>query len=289
MIEWIACKGRKAILAVAIGSTVVSVPLFGQATRSEPSSPTFDVVSIRPHNPENHNGWIMFKSDGYSATAVSIRSLIMTAYNLKMDNLVSGISGPVAGAQFDVEAKLDPDTVEAFKKLTEDEKWAQRRLMLQELLANRFNLKIHHEKKEVPIYQLVIAKGGFKLKDADPNNTYANGIKGPDGISHAGMMMISAGALIAQGIPMLSLAANLGGQLHRIVEDKTGLTGKYDVTLHWAKSDLLNESPDVPTAAEDSGPSIFTALQEQLGLKLESAKEPVDAIVVDHIEMPSEN
>lgn len=231
----------------------------------------------------------MFKPDGYSAVGVSVRSLIMTAYNLKMDNLVSGISESAAGAQFDVEAKLDPDTVESFKKLTEDEKWAQRRLMLQGLLANRFNLKIHHEKKEVPIYQLVIAKGGFKLKDANPNNTYANGIKGPDGISHAGMMMISAGALTAQGIPMLSLAANLGGQLHRIVEDKTGLTGKYDVTLHWAKSDLLNEPPDAQTAAEDSGPSIFTALQEQLGLKLESAKEPVDAIVVDHIEMPSEN
>lgn len=289
MIERLTCSKRKLIWAVVMGAVAVNLPLFAQATHPEPSQPAFDVVSIRPHNPENHNGWTMFKPDGYSAEGTSILSLIMTAYNVKMDNLVSGISGPIAEAEFDVEAKLDPDTVEMFKKLPQDEQWRQRRLMLQTLLANRFNLKIHHEKKEVPIYDLVIAKGGFKLKDADPNNTYPNGIKGPDGVSRAGMMIITSDSITGQGIPMLSLAANLGGEFHRIVEDKTGLTGKYDVTLHWSKSHLLDGQPDAQTTAEDSGPSIFTALQEQLGLKLESAKEPVDTIVVDHIEMPSEN
>jgi uncharacterized protein (TIGR03435 family) len=287
MIKWSSRNCKKLVL-IAAGAIAACVPVFGQAMSSDAKAPAFDVISIRPHNPENQRMWIMFKPDGYSAGGASVRSLIESAYTVKADDLVSGISGSVAGAQFDVEAKLDPDTVQAFKKLTEEEKWAQRHLMMQAMLAERFKLKIHHETKEVPIYKLVIAKGGFKLKAADPSNTYPNGMKGPDGISHAGMMMVGNGMLTGQGIPMLSLAANLGGQVHRIVEDKTGLTGKYDLTLHWSKDDLGGPQ-DTTATTPDSAPSIFTALQEQLGLKLEPTKESVETIVVDHVEMPSEN
>ena len=159
--------------------------------------------------------------------------------------------------------------------------------MMQAMLADRFKLKAHRETKDLPMYALVVAKGGFKLKDADPNNTYPNGIKGPDGVSHAGMMMMRRDMLTAQAVPISSLAGNLAGQLHRIVLDRTGLTGKYDITLRWSPDEMSNEQQDAATTI--SAPSIFTALDEQLGLKLESTRGPVDAIVVDHIEMPSEN
>jgi uncharacterized protein (TIGR03435 family) len=133
----------------------------------------------------------------------------------------------------------------------------------------------------------VIAKGGFLLKEADPNNTYPNGPKGPDGQSHGGMMMMRDGELTAQAVQISGLINILSSQLHRQVIDKTGLTGKYDITLKYATDNPHEDSASAATA--ESAPSLITAVQEQLGLKLESVKGPVDTIVVDHIEQPSEN
>ncbi len=130
------------------------------------------------------------------------------------------------------------------------------------MLADRFKLKAHRETKEMPVFELVMAKGGFKLKEADPNDTYPNGMKGLDGIGHAGAMMIDHGKLTAQGIPMSALANNLTFQVHRIVIDKTGLTGKYDFTLQWSPDEI--HGADAP---EPAGPSIFTALPGTVGLE----------------------
>ncbi len=269
---------------------VVAAPVLGQSAAATPKVPAFDVVSIHPANPDSHMMRMQMLGDRYSATGLSVKSLIGYAYNTRTEDQISG-AGSVGSARFDIEAKLDEDTAAALKKLSKEEGTAQRRLMMQAMLADRFKLKVHHESKEVPMYALVIAKGGSKLKEADPNNTYPNGIKGPDGVSHAGMMMFSDGKMTAQAIPISSLAGNLWGQLHRIVEDKTGLTGKYDITLQWSRDEI--QGPTMPDgqsgASGTSGPSIFTALQEQLGLRLESTKGFVDTIVVDHIEMPSEN
>jgi uncharacterized protein (TIGR03435 family) len=152
------------------------------------------------------------------------------------------------------------------------------------------------ETKQLPVYELVVAKGEPKIKEATPGDTYANGIKGPDGVGRGGMMRMGPGQLTAQAVPMTSLANMLSQQLHRTVLDKTGLTGKYDIQLNWTP----DQGPDPmfnghdgghssDTAQDFSGPTIFTALQEQLGLKLQSAKGPVETIVIDHVEMPSEN
>jgi uncharacterized protein (TIGR03435 family) len=269
------------------------MPMFAQAAAASAKAPSYDVVSIKPTDPDRSNSWMGVPEDGFSAGGASVETLMINAYNLKWFDLISGVPGPVDSARFDVEAKLDEETVAALKKLPNEERQAQRRLMMQAMLADRFKLKIHHENKEVPIYLLVIAKGGFKLKEADPKNTYPNGIKGPDGLSHPGAMTMNYGNLTAQAIPMSNLALNLTGMAHRIVEDKTGLTGKYDVTLRWTPEDdratPLSDGRQDAAPAKESEPSIFTALQEQLGLKLESAREPVDTIVVDHVEMPSEN
>jgi uncharacterized protein (TIGR03435 family) len=169
--------------------------------------------------------------------------------------------------------------------------------MLQPALAERFKLKVHSETKQLPVYELIVAKGGAKLKEATAGDTYANGIKGPDGVGRGGMMRSGPGQLTAQAVPMTSLANLLSQQLHRTVLDKTGLTAKYDLELNWTPdqgSDPMFKGPEgspqrADAAPDSSGPSIFTALQEQLGLKLQSANGPVETLVIDHVEMPSEN
>ncbi|MGD0444647.1 MAG: TIGR03435 family protein [Edaphobacter sp.] len=278
-------------LLLAMGWMAVAVPMWGQDAVAGGKALMYDAVSIKPNKPEGGDRIsirIQTGGDRYSASGVSLKGLIQYAYNLKMEDQISGVTGPVSNARFDIEAKIDEDTVAALKKLSNDESNTQRRLLMQGMLADRFKLKVHHETKEMPIYSLVIAKGGFKLKDADPNDTYPNGFKGLDGASHAGMMRISNDTLTAQAIPISNLANNLSLRLHRQVVDNTGLTGKYDMTLKWAPDENRGEAGADGSAA-DSGPSIFTALQEQLGLKLEPTKGPVETIVVDHVEMPSEN
>jgi uncharacterized protein (TIGR03435 family) len=263
----------------------VALPLFGQSAAAP--MPIFDAVSIKPHDPNAQNTRIQVAPTRYSAQNVSLKWLIMFAYNLKSEDQVLGLSGAPGSARFDVEAKMDEETVEAFKKLPLQEAEDRRRLMLQSMLADRFKLKVHRESKELPMYALVIAKGGFKLKDADPNDTYPNGVKGPDGVAHSGMMMMRGESLTGQGITMAALAGNLTRQVHRIVEDKTGLKGKYDLSLQWSPDEIADSGKD--STGENVKPSLFTALQEQLGLRLESIKGPVDTVAVDQVEMPSEN
>lgn len=281
---------RRRVLLVAAGWMAFTVPVLGQSVKT----PAYDVVAIKINKSGTNMTRVTGAGDRYSATNVSLRLLIEEAYDLKTDNLISGLPGWVNSTRVDIEAKMDADAAAALLKLPKEEQWAQRRLMMQSLLAERFQLKIHHESKELPMYSLVIAKGGFKLKDADPNNTYPNGIKGLDGMSHPGMMMIRNGQMTAQAITISNLASSLSRMEHREVIDKTGLTGKYDISLRWTPDDdqataMPGEKQDAEAAAANSGPSIFTALQEQLGLRLEPIKGPVDTIVVDHIEMPSDN
>jgi uncharacterized protein (TIGR03435 family) len=148
----------------------------------------------------------------------------------------------------------------------------ERRAMLQPLLTDRFKLAIHRETRELPIYALVVVKMGPKLKEAKPGDTYPNGIKGPDGLPHAGIMSWERGRLEAQGVSMTSLVRPLSRVLGRTVLDKTGLTGKYDFALEWEPDDgapisrtaaggQSGNDTDRPPVIE--GPSLFTALQEQ--------------------------
>jgi uncharacterized protein (TIGR03435 family) len=254
--------------------------------------PPFDVVAVKPNNSDSRGMRIMFKPDGYSATNVSPKTLIQTAYGIRED-LISGAPGWTDSARYDFEAKVAGADVDALKKLTPE----QRRSMLQPALADRFKLKAHTETKQLPVFELVLAKNGSKLKEATPGDSYANGIKGPDGVPRGGMMRMGRGELTGQGLPISSLVSMLSQELHQTVIDKTRLTGKYDFELAWTPdqgSDPMFKGPEgaqprTDSAPDASGPSIFTAIQEQLGLRLQSSKGPVETLVVDHIEMPSEN
>jgi uncharacterized protein (TIGR03435 family) len=273
-------------LVLMAAGLAVAAPMPAQVAAAGASAPAFDVVSIKPNKSGDGRMMIRQGQDDYAGTNITLKMMLRFAYDLKTEDQISGLTGAVDSARFDVQAKVDDEAVEALKKLPKEESAAERRTMMQAMLADRFKLKAHHEVKELGMYDLVIAKGGFKLKDADPNDSYANGIKGMDGKAHAGMMMMNNGKLTAQAVPIANVANFLAQTLHKQVMDKTGLTGKYDITLQW-RSDEGPESHEA--AGADAAPSIFTALQEQLGLRLEPVKGPVDTIVVDHVEMPSEN
>jgi uncharacterized protein (TIGR03435 family) len=306
MSERSVCKlnfSRRLVLLVAGSLAAAASSVVGQTSAAPGGAaqpdvtadvkvPAFEVVSVKANKSDSGMIRIMAKLDGYAASNLSLKMLVQSAYGIRED-LISGAPSWADSARFDIDAKVAGSDVDALKKLSPE----QRRLLLQPLLADRFKLKIHTETKQLPVYEIVLAKGGSKLKEATPGDTYANGIKGHDGPGGGGMMRFGPGQLTAQAVPLTTLANMLSQQLHRTVLDKTGLTGKYDLELTWTPEQGADPmfkgaegSPQRGDAAPDSsGPSIFTALQEQLGLKLQSAKGPVETLVIDHVEMPSEN
>ena len=149
--------------------------------------------------------------------------------------------------------------------------------MLQPMLMERFQLKFHREVRTLPVYELTVLKSGAKFKESTATGDMTvNGVR-------AGGMNVHNRALTATAVPMARLVDNLSAQLRRIVVDKTGMAGNYDWQLTWAPDDAGPQDPDAVA------PSIFTALQEQLGLKLVPGKAEVDAFVVDSAVLPGED
>jgi len=262
------------LLALAAPAQSAS-PAQTEAQAAKP--PAFDVISIRPtkSSPQpSSDGSFSFSSrtglrtlpDGFSASNIDLKTLIASAYGVKPDQ-ISGGPGWVASNHYDIEAKVVAANGATPQPLTRE----QRNLMLRSLLADRFKLAVHNETKELPVFDLVVAKNGPKLQPAKPDEP-----------SKSSMSMGGSEQLTATAIQLSALATQLSYQLHSPVIDKTGLTGAYDITLQW--------TPDQATASPDSpGPSIFTAVQEQLGLKLVPSKGPVETLVIDHAEPPTEN
>ena len=268
----------------------------GQTTGTP--SPSFEVASIKPNRSGDMFTRIMSQPERFTANGVTTKHLITMAYNVK-DFQVSGGPGWINSERYDIEAKVPDSIAEELPKLPPDQREEQSRLMMQALLADRFKLKLSHTTKELPIYALVIAKSGPKLKEAKPDDNYPTGIKGPDGRALPGMMRMGPGELTGQGIAVKFLVRLLSQQVGRDVLDQTGLKGNYDFMLKWtpepgegmmlAGPEGANPGAESAPPPESSGPSIFTAIQEQLGLKLEPAKGPVEVLVIDHVEKPSEN
>ncbi len=245
------------------------------ANPSNPAAFTYEVVSIKPYKASDAgiSMWWRTTPDGFSAEGFDLANLIHNAYNIVMDDQLTGLPPWANSDRYSLDAKMDEDTAAAFKKLTPDERGKTQDAMLQAVLADRFQLKLHTETRELPIYNLIIAKGGLKLTESPKDKNYGYSV-GP-------------GKMSGNGIEMDSLAYSLSNEVGRIIVDKTGLTGKYDIDLKW-QPDAMQAGPNA-SAGADALPDLFSALQEQLGLKLEPAKGPVDVYVIDHAEKPSEN
>jgi len=226
--------------------------------------PEFEVASIRTvkddgnHNSDSNRSFLNIHN-------LSLRRLVANAYGVDISEVVGGPSW-VDGDGFDIRAKIPEDAVEQRRTLVP--------LMLQSLLADRFHLVISRQRREVSGYALVVGKKGIRMSAAKA---------GQDG-SH---MSSHNTHLVAGNVTMEGFAKNLtrDRDVGRLVIDKTGLAGKFDFELDW-KREALDGKPE---ASNDDRPSIFTALQEQLGLRLEAAKIPIEAIVIESAEKPGGN
>jgi uncharacterized protein (TIGR03435 family) len=252
-------------------------------TKSDPSIviPQFDIISVRPAKDTMTR--MQFTPDGLRATGVTVRFLLYEGYGGINHEQVIGEPAWTNTDGFDIEAKVAPADLPTLNKMT----FEQRRTMFQSILTDRFKLVVHHETRELPIYVLSVAKGGPKLKPSAPDDPAAP-------TPRRRGMMINNGEVTANNAQLSMLVTVLSRTLGRTVIDKTGLSGTYDFSLTFAPEDGGSQQPGaaggaLPASPSDSAPSIFTAMQEQLGLKLESTKGPVDVIVIDHIEKPSEN
>ncbi len=226
------------------------------------SRPTFEAVTVKP-DPSGSGYW-RNTTDGFFASAHA-NTLIRGAYSLTDEQLI-GLPGWASTDLFAVEAKMDAGTASALDRLPPLQHSRQLQLMMQSMLADRFALRAHSSTRILPVYELRIAKSGCKMKKS--------------AVDAGGNAMFSNGKIEAQSTSMTMFALNLSGMMGRVVVDKTGLQGGYDFALEWAPEGA---------APTDPRPSIFTAFEEQLGLKLVATKGPVDVLVVDGIERPSPN
>lgn len=247
--------------------------------------PAFAVSTVKLNN-RNDGRWRMGPSrSGFSAMGVTMHQLIQEAYGIYENDRILAEPNWVKSQKFDVEAKVDDADEAALTSLDIH----QRGQMLQALLADRFKLAAHIESRERPIYALVIAKNGPRLKETKSDSIPPGMIKGIGGLVRRSL----SGELSVEWMTMGSLAHMLTPYVDRLVVDKTGLTAHYDFKLDWAPDNgaatAIGGATGSPIPAAPAGPSIFTALQEQLGLKLEAQKGPVEVIVIDHIEQPSGN
>ncbi len=249
--------------------------------------PSFEVASIKLCKSRSPLPGIHLFNDRFNATATAFM-LIKNAFGHDRHQLsaeeISGGPDWIKSQLFEINAKVDDSLVEsAWKNASFQQKYWQTMPMVQSLLLDRFKLEVRHETKVLPVWELTLGKGGPKFKEDDPSlhpsMTYFHGL---------GKLDITSTSLIEFG-SWISFQPELGD---RVVLDKTGLKGYYTFALRWVPESPAagnSQSGGGASSSESSGPSLFTALQEQLGLRLVPAKAPVDVLVIDSIERPSED
>jgi len=236
--------------------------------------PDYSIVSIRPANPSaNYRGGHTTPDE--TELVLTLKALVGYAYDLRPEFVYGGPKWS-DNELFDIMAKVDESDIASFENLS----YQQRAPMLRPILESRFGLKMHREVKVLQVFDLVLAKGGLGSKftpHSPANPAFQLGSVGGDFAGYGVELPLFIRALSNE------LSATIG---HPII-DKTGLTGKYDFYLRW--SSAVTASSPTDQAATSSHPDIFTAMQEQLGLKLQPAREPVETIVIESATQPSEN
>lgn len=287
----LACLVTVAHGAAAQGNNPAALPDASVPTQL----PTFEVVAIKRHPDEgigHMNSDIWMTPDGITVSGVPLSMLVREAFDVSEDRVLNEPAW-VKTSRFDIQAKVGPDDVAKLEAIKPQLRWA----MLLPVFEDRFGLKFHHEMSDLDAYSLIVAKGGAKITAAKPAQ---HGEDFSMRRSAQGMTME------CHEVTMTDLARTISQQLGATVVDRTQLKGTYDFTLEWTPDEgggptmsgslpmtmrmpAAGLPPDSSTPQEATGPSIFTAIEEQLGLKLEARKQPVDAIVIDRIEQPSPN
>ncbi len=234
----------------------------------------YDVVSIKPDKAADAGRMMSLSGtpDGFISQGFPVRNLVMNAFPIVMLDQIVGLPDWANSDYYNIEAKMDEETAATVKKLPPDQRNQVEYSMKLAILTDRFKLKYHKEIRELPIYNLVIAKGGVKIQPT-PKGKETGYSMGP-------------GMLSGNGIPIDSLAESLSGVVGRMILNKTGLDGEFSIDLKWNPNPMA-AGPGADNS--DPRPDLLTALQEQAGFKLEPARGPVDVYVIDHIEKPSEN
>ena len=273
----------------------------GVASAQQPSHPTFEVASVKPS--AGGKVFIGLKSPGtFSADNVSLRGLIMEAYGIRAFQ-ISGGPAWTSTEKYDVTAKprVNPTLEKGITRESTTEEMAEMDLMLRSLLAERFELKVHRQIKDLPVYFLGVAGSGLKVRASACTPSYPTASTPPRvpgdqpsnvcgtsryGTNGSNKTLDWTGTTMAD-FTRWALPTITG----RTVIDRTGYSGTFDIHLEWTPAeiqDVAAESSDTEKG-EPNGLSIFTALPEQLGLVLKSGKGPVEALVIDHVEKPSGN
>jgi uncharacterized protein (TIGR03435 family) len=290
--------------SLIIGITIVTASVIRAQTTA--ARPEFEVASIKQNAGGGQRSFIGSSSPGtLTAENVQLKLFIQQAYGVRPFQIL-GAPDWVDSDRFDLNAKVTVDAAPLpVNRDSMQKSMAEMYLMLQTLLEDRFKLKLHRETRELPVYFLTVAKGGLKLHEGEcitfdrdhlpPAPT--PGAPRPAYCGNIGIRMNGTNRVLeAYGISLKDLTdrmlANLVG---RTIIDKTGYTGKLDAHLEFAPDPVLG--PQGPGAPDDpgkpppdsAGPSIFSALQDQLGLKLESGKGPVEVLVIDHVEKLEKN
>jgi len=311
-------KGKRVLLAAAtvtalawpIAIGVISGPKLGAQAPAPPvdDTLTFEVASVKPNKTGDPRVMLGIQPGGrFNASNVPVRLLIRNAYQVQDSQLVGG-PGWIANERFDIVAKAEGNFLPP-----QPGSVGPMQIMMRNLLKERFKLVVHNEAREMPIYALVLARSDGKLGTQLRQSTVdcakmaaERGRAGgpppgppPPGERMQCGMRIGGGQLMGGGFPMSQLAQTLSTFAQRTVVDRTGLSGAWDIDLNWTPDPGQSGGPfgplpggpppgvPAPPPIDPNGPSLFTALQEQLGLKLESTRGPVDVLVIDSVEMPT--
>jgi uncharacterized protein (TIGR03435 family) len=282
-----------------VGSGLWGMPLTGQILHAGGPLPSFEVATIKQQKIQAAPpppGEAIVHSESFRGPApgasrppsdrvhvfLTTRMLISSAYNFPLLSQSRIVGGPdwLDSNRYEIEGKIDDSLNATLQAMAPAKRWEQIQLMEQSLLADRFKLKVHFETKEMTVLALVVAKGGSKLTPAkDGEQTTISVLGNPQGSE-----MKAQAATLDQLVNGPTMSANpaTGG---RVVVDQTGLTGTYDFTLKWGPEQTAAAGQE--SIAVD--PPLLAAIQQQLGLKLVETKGPVEVLVIDHVELPSEN
>ena len=304
--------GFLAVFTPVIFGLVRINPSYAQILQATGPRPAFEVATIKPAKSDEVENMMMGLRDGYfSAKHISLRALVKAAYNIRLDDQLVGGPNWINQEYFDIEAKADPAMVKSVSRLGAWEGVEQFDLMLQSLLEERFQLEVSTKMQDLPAYGLVVARGGPKLKAVKvspevaasrtappppppppPAKGSAPALTEPQGNLYPGLHKTGPNQITATAFRMNWLADWLLSQEqgeNRVVVDQTGLKGNYDFVLNGISVDPSGIPGATPPSPDERTVSIFTALQEQLGLKLLPIKAPAEVLVIEQASRPSAN